>query len=264
MRRLRLPVTLSLVVCVLGYLSAGAVAANVPAPPCNGTSAASSADVGAAPAVTLWHQGDLGANWAPPACVGWSAGQPTAVLALAGSFRLQGGAEDLLARFGAISSMTGMRYWSVGDRSWRELITSAGAVEGGKSLKPRADFTTAEMLRGQDLYFQQSDSRSSAPVIYRMRVLQMGPERVVIEMENVSPVRLLLFSVYAAGDLKATYFLDRVGKDRWSYYSLSSVHETGVGGLTGNHDSSYINRAVALYRHVAGIPTDQDPPLALQ
>jgi hypothetical protein len=27
-------------------------------------------------------------------------------------------------------------------------------------------------------------------------------------------------------------------------------------------DASYVNRLTALYRYVAGIPTDQEPPLA--
>jgi hypothetical protein len=28
------------------------------------------------------------------------------------------------------------------------------------------------------------------------------------------------------------------------------------------YEASYINRAVAYYRHIAGIPTDQEPPAA--
>ncbi len=32
--------------------------------------------------------------------------------------------------------------------------------------------------------------------------------------------------------------------------------------LPTGSDASYINRSVALFRHLAGIPTDQDPPVA--
>jgi hypothetical protein len=155
-----------------------------------------------------------------------------------------------------------VRYWSVGDKNWRNLITDSVALDGARSPKHRADFSAAEMRNGAELNFRQSDSRSSTPVNYRMRVLEDTPDRVVVEIENTSPVKLLLFSVYGSGDLKTTYFLDRVGKGLWSYYSLSSVRETEIGGLGGNHDASYINRAVALYRHVTGVPTDQNPPLA--
>jgi hypothetical protein len=32
--------------------------------------------------------------------------------------------------------------------------------------------------------------------------------------------------------------------------------------ITGGHEASYVNRAVALYRHLARIPTDREPPAA--
>jgi hypothetical protein len=32
--------------------------------------------------------------------------------------------------------------------------------------------------------------------------------------------------------------------------------------LTAGHDASYVNRAVAFYRFLAGIPTDREPPAA--
>lgn len=240
-------------------------AASLPTPPCGGrVSPASYGDSGAAPSVTVWHDAELPANWQAPACAGWSAGQPSAVIPLAGTFAFAGTSDDLLASFGAISKLQGIRYWSVGDNKWRDLIVDAAALENGKSPRHRADFTAAEMRSGQSLYFRQSDSRSSSPVIYRMRVLEATPDRVVVEMENVSPVKLLLFSVYGSGDLKATYFLDRVSPTQWRFYSLSSVHETAIAGLGGNHDASYINRAVAFYRHIAGIRTDQEPPMARQ
>ena len=240
-------------------------AASLPAVPCAGSVASPPyAEAGDAPIVGVWHDKDLPSGWQAPSCVGWSAGPSSAVIALAGTFRFAGTADDLLTGFGAISTLPGMRYWSVGDGKWRELIVDAAALENGKSPRHRPDFAAAEMRSGQDLYFRQSDSRSSSAVTYRMRVLEATPDRVVVEMENVSPVKLLLFSVYGSGDLKATYFLDRIDATRWRFYSLSSVHETGIGGLGGSHDGSYVNRAVAFYRHIAGIPTDQEPPMARQ
>jgi len=245
-----------------GLLPMAALADSGPEPPCGVTASPSFADIHAPPSVRVWHDGELPPNWTAPGCVGWSTSSAVTLVALSGTFKFHGSGDDLLAGFGAISTLTGMRYWSVGDRGWRELITEAVALEGAKSQKHRADFTIAEMRNGQALYFRQSDSRSSAPVVYRMKVLEATPDRVVVEMENVSAVRLLIFSAYGPGDLKATYFLNRAGNGQWSYYSLSSVHESGISGLGGNHDGSYINRAAAFYRHVIGVPTDQEPPLA--
>jgi hypothetical protein len=39
------------------------------------------------------------------------------IVALAGSFRHDGDVEDLLRRFGAISALTEIRYWSVIDKA---------------------------------------------------------------------------------------------------------------------------------------------------
>ena len=60
----------------------------------------------------------------------------------------------------------------------------------------RADFTVAELIAGRDLYFAQQDNRSSAPVIYRMRVRDLTPRSFLVETENVSPVRYLVMQVY--------------------------------------------------------------------
>ena len=49
-------------------------------------------------------------------------------------------------------------------------------------------------------------------------------------------------------------------KDGWGYYSLSGAREGAA--LLGSHGSSYLNRAMAIYRHLAGLPGDQGPPAA--
>jgi hypothetical protein len=79
----------------------------------------------------------------------------------------------------------------------------------------------------------------------------------VIQTENVSAVRLLLLPLFEPGDIEVAYFLDRRSRCIWDYYSL-----TRASPRFGGHVTSYINRAVAAYRHIAGIPTDRDPPLA--
>jgi hypothetical protein len=47
-------------------------------------------------------------------------------------------------------------------------------------------------------------------------------------------------------------------------FGVSVLNRSGEGAsvLTAGHESSYINRAVALYRQLAGIKTDQEPPAA--
>ena len=55
--------------------------------------------------------------------------------------------------------------------------------------------------------------------------------------------------------------LERRSPGVWTYYSLSRTSPE-ANPLARGHAASYLNRAVALFRSVAGIPTDQEPPAA--
>jgi hypothetical protein len=70
------------------------------------------------------------------------------LVALAARFSYGGSSDALLAHFGAISTLKGLRYWSVTEGGRRTLITSATA----------------------ELYFAQGDNRAAGDVVYRMRV----------------------------------------------------------------------------------------------
>jgi len=65
------------------------------------------------------------------------------LVALAGRFSYRGSVDGLLARFGAISALAGIQYWSVTEGGWRTLITHAAALDGPDATRPRADFTLA-------------------------------------------------------------------------------------------------------------------------
>jgi hypothetical protein len=169
------------------------------------------------------------------------------LVALAGSFS-DGSSEDLLKRFGALSGLEGVRYWSVTEGGWRTLITHATALNGPDG-HPRKNFTVAEMKGGSDLYFAQSDNRASGDVIYRMQVRQAGPLRVVIAIENISPVRRFLVPFFEPGGLQSVHYLERKEPGVWNYYGLAWAGEN-VPALR-MPEASYVNRALALYRHFA-------------
>jgi hypothetical protein len=236
-------------------LGAVAQVADSPRPPCEGRSQPFYAPLGAVPSILTWHA----PGWAASACTGWASSRPILLVALAGSFRHEGGAADLLAALGRISSLRGIRCWSVGDRGWRTLVTGAAALDGPVTRRRRADFAPAEMARGADLYFAQEDSRSSGEVIYRMQVLENGPDRVAVAVENVTSVRFLLVPLFAPGDLRCTFYLECLSPGVWGYYGLWGIR---AGAPTSGHEASSVNRALAFYRHVVGIPTDQEPPAA--
>jgi hypothetical protein len=182
------------------------------------------------------------------------------LVALSASFRFAGDGEDLLARFGAVSALRGIQYWAASDRAWRVLITDAAALEGPSINRRRSDFARAEMKSDKDLYFLQDDSSSSGPVVYRLRVLEVHPTRLVVEFENVSSVRRFLFTLFHPGDLQFVYILETYSPGLWGLYSLLRIGR-GASSLTSGHQASYVSRAVAFYRYLAGIPTDQNPPV---
>ncbi len=239
---------------------ASAEAADGPIAPCDPSVAATLPAFADPPNARNWHPGDLAPNWSAPVCMSWAAEHWSVLTAFAGSFKFDGTADDLLLRFGAFSTWRGIQYWSVTDKRWDTLIADAAALEGSNPGNRRVDFSLAELKSGAPLYLVQQDNRSSDAVVYRMNVDATGPDRIVITVENISPVSVFIFTMFDAGDLKSTYVFERLSPSLWGYYSLSGARE-GLAFI-GNHDGSYLNRALAIYRHLAGLPGNLEPPLA--
>jgi hypothetical protein len=116
------------------------------------------------------------------------------------------------------------------------------------------------MTAGRDFFYLEDDSRSGG-IVYRMRIRELSPRRAVIATENLTPVRVFLFPLFAPGALQSVEFIEELGPAIWGVYILTRAGE-GTSWLAGGHDGSYVNRAVAVFRHLADIPTDAEPPAA--
>lgn len=158
----------------------------------------------------------------------------------------------MLSRIAAVSTYKAMRYWSVTDQRLEPLIKDVFAIEGSVSKNTRSDFTAAEMQVGRELYFTQQDNRSSDPVLYRMSVIERGPNRIVVDITNTNKVRRLLFTLFQPGDLRTALFISRAKEGTWTCYALSGFHPTTLTGLMDNHKSQ-VNRLLALYAHIAEV-----------
>ena len=198
----------------------------------------------------MWTSAEL-RSWTPPACAGFTAKGDGVLVAVAGSFPFTGSVDALLARFGAVSALKGLKYWSVTEGRWLTLITKATALEGPDIDRPRSDFSLAEMRSGADLYFAQSENRAGGDVVYWMRVRDFGSNRLVVAIENASPVSRYLVTVFNPGDLASVHFLERRGPGVWGYYGLAWAGDSLVSRLAVP-EASYVNRALALYRHFLG------------
>jgi len=232
-----------------------------PQPPCGGTMPVPGyASLDESPAVKFWNENELGPDWRPPACTGWTGAGFSTLVTTAARFRYSGGMEGLLRQSGAVSSLTGLRYWSTTHKEWKVLIPEAYAVSDAQGHQRRGDFTLEELKPGSVLYFQQADNLSGK-AIFRLRILESSAERLVFDVANVSLMRYLLVPLFHPGEMQSIYYLDRESDEVWRYYSMARTGK-GASSLTVGHEASWINRSVAFFRHVAGIPADQEPPAA--
>jgi len=136
----------------------------------------------------------------------------------------------------------------------------AHALTGLQPGQRREDFTPDEIKEGKMVYFEQADNLAGKSV-YRMHVAEASANRIVVDVENVGTIRYILITIFHSDELQSIYYLDRESENIWRYYSITRTGKIASGLFPGN-DSSSINRAVAFYRHLAGIPTNQEPPAA--
>ena len=232
----------------------------MPEPPCGGDPVPAYPGLNDSAVVKSWSQSDLGRDWRPPACTGWAAVGFTTLVTIVARFRHTSEAEGLLRNFGAISELAGMRYWSTTHRQWQTLIVDAYALTGLQPNQRREDFKPDEMKEGKVLYFEQVDNLSGKAV-YRMHIAEASADRLVVDVENVTTMHYLFIPIFQPGEMQSIYFLDRESEDVWRYYSIVRMGKNANRLIAGNQSSS-VNRAVAFYRHLVGIPTGQEPPAA--
>jgi len=231
-----------------------------PQPPCNMGAVPPYPALDDAATVKSWNKSELGDEWKPPACTGWTSLGFTTLVVTFARFRHTSGVTGLLRHFGAISELTGIRYWSTTNQQWQTLVKDAHALTGLEPSQRRRDFTPDEMREGKVLYFEQVHNLAGNAV-YRMYIATASRDRLVIHVENVSTMHYLFIPLFHPGELQSIYFLDRESENVWRYYGMVRTG-TKANQMIAKNESSAINRAVAFYRYFVGIPTDREPPAA--
>ena len=231
-----------------------------PLPPCGREPIPAYPDVNGQAIVKSWSKSDFGRDWRPPVCTGWAEVGFSTLVTISARFSYTSEAEGLLHHIGAISQLSGMRYWSTTHKQWRTLIVNAYALNDSNSAYGRQDFTSNELKERKVLYFEQVDNLSGK-AIYRMHIVEASASRIVFDVENVSTLRYYFIPIFHPGELQSMYFLDRESDKVWRCYSMVRTGKNTNGLIAGNESSS-VNRAVAFYRSLVGIPTTQEPPAA--
>ena len=233
-----------------------------PQPPCTMVATPAYPAPDSTPLIVIWQKKALEqGNWRPPSCTGWPTElRSKLIVTLTGSFRFDGGMDALLARVGTISALRSIQYWSTTDRKWAPLSNDASALTGPNSNSRRPDFSAAELVKGADLYYWEDDAHTG-PAVYRLRVSESASERFVISSDNVTPIRRFWFTLFQPGALQSVLIIEHISP---GVFGVSILNRSGEGAsaLTAGHESSYVNRATALYRQLAGIRTDREPPAA--
>jgi hypothetical protein len=227
-------------------------------PPCEGSPVPAYPPIGQPPATDVWSAGELSrSGWQAALCLNWGTNPTKLAAALAGQFQFAGSLDDLATRLAGMSALKSVRYWSVSHKAWQPLASDSGTLDGPDG-KGRADPSAAELTPGSSFYyFEVSHGRT----VYRMTVRERSTERLVVSTENVTPIRIGILTAFEPGALQSVIFLDKRGPGLWGYYQTIRAAE-GASVIALGSDASYVNRLAALYRHMAGLPTDQEPPAA--
>jgi len=226
-----------------------------PQPPCGASPVPPYPAVAAPPAVRVWEQ----SNWKPPACIGWTPSDSATIVATAARFHERAGDEALRGRIGAVSKMTGLLYWSTSAGKWQRLILEAYALTAPSGV-PRDDFAPGEIAPGRTFFVLQHDNLLGK-VVYEIRIAAASPQHIRFTSSNAEAIRYLALPLFQAADIQSVCFLDRESNDVWRYYSILRMPKQSAI-LTLGHNASLINRAVALFRYLAAIPADRQPPAA--
>ncbi|MDX2168989.1 MAG: hypothetical protein SF182_18120, partial [Deltaproteobacteria bacterium] len=180
---------------LLGLLCAGLAQAQ-PRTPCDRVDAAATPP-DAPPQAQVWR--DLA--WTPPPCLGWPPGPAAVLVTFTARFRHDGPAEALLLRFGAVSKLTAVRYWSVTEKKWQPLFLKARGSDG--------DFPLERLRAGQELRFEQRDNRLPITTIQGLSVRHFDADRLHVEVRNAEAVELVFVEIAKPGDLRTAHVLTR-------------------------------------------------------
>jgi hypothetical protein len=168
--------------------------------------------------------------------------------------------DELIKRFGAISKLPGVLYWSTTDQAWRPMVSAAMAVDSAGSAEARADYSIDELAAGISHYYRVTDTRTYDSINYRLRMWASPAGQILVETANVDSIKKWGITLYKADGLHTLYYLNERSAGRWSYYSITRAVPATF--LAKGHDKSYVNRAIALFRHYMGMPVTGEPPAA--
>lgn len=190
-----------------------------------------------------------------PDCTGLPSRDVEMLVRVTGSWRAPGTLDDRLARLGAVSTQTGMSYWSFTDRRRQVLIRESQAVSSLAQRQRRGDFSPAELRSGAECVFVQTDNRTSTPVPYGMQLLKATPQAFTVRVESLGDIRMLGLLLVAEHEMQWLLTVERLGHGHWGYRSLLGLSRLRLGG-NEQHRLSNLSRSLAVFDFLTGRQTE--------
>ena len=229
-------------------------------PPCDGPPHPAYAPPGGQPVIASWSEDDLNkAAWQLSPCLHWTEGRTRMATALAGVFHAPS-LDDLLTLYGALSQYKSIHFWSTMHQAWEPFVTQAGFTDGLAVTYTYPDLKPEDFVAGREFYYYEIDARTGRTV-HHLTVRQRTADKVELSTENLTPIKYALFTIFEPHALRSATFIERRGANEWGYYQTIGVGE-GSDFIAVRSASPYVNRLTALYRYMAGMPTDGTPPAA--
>ncbi|MGH1478606.1 MAG: DUF6675 family protein [Geminicoccales bacterium] len=234
---------------------------SLPRPPCDGEPIPAFPGILHAPEVELWLDDRELEMWQPAPCLGWAAKPATVLIATAGRFEHAGTTRSVLARLGAVSTHTSIRYWSVSRQKWRPLLEQSYALSASDVSARRQDFKTDELKTGDQVLVLQDEIGPAREVIQQFTIIHRDDEKVIVDASNVTPSKVLLATLLEAGGSDMHLWLEGDRGQTWSYYSLTRLSGSKLLARSTLR-RSYMNRAAALFHFLAATPEKIQVPAA--
>jgi hypothetical protein len=229
-------------------------------PPCGGPPQPAYAAPGAPPVIATWTEEDANrAAWQNAPCLHWPPDRTRLAAALSAVLHA-GSLDDLLARYGALSQYSAIRFWSTMHQTWEPFVVQAGFTDGVEAHYTHPDLRPEDFVAGRQFYYYEIDPRTGR-TIHRLSVNQRTADRIELSTENMTAMKYSMFTIFEPRGLRSATFIERRGPNEWGYYQAIGVGE-GSDFIAVHSASPYVNRLTALYRYMAGLPTDSGPPAA--
>lgn len=157
-------------------------------------------------------------------------------------------AAEMLAAYNvlrAIGTLQGIQYYSASRKKIRPLYEYSSLITGPEDQTPVRDTSLDRIPASRETLYARQNDTTFGDNRYRI-VLSGGPDFVAQHSTNLTRLSLGIVPVAGPGDIHVRLLIIRVDEGLL-FYLASSARATLVPGVRGTLETSFSNRAAAVY-----------------